>query len=258
MTRVRLHFRWLQRPQLAVGFIVVCLSIGALGSAARSETYASLYKPRKTVPAVKAASTPAVPDCTAVPCLALTFDDGPSERVTPQVLDTLARHQVKATFFVVGRQVPGRESILRRIHQEGHEVGNHSWSHTDFTKLSPADIEMEFRLSQAAIARAGVPAPTVFRPPYGAVNPVVLSHTPLAIIKWNVDPEDWDATAQQVLERVLHQARPGGIVLMHDLDQTTADALEPALLALKPHYQFVTASQLLDLSPGDTGLYLGR
>src|SRR2546429_28308 len=76
-------------------------------------------------------------DCGRTSCLALTFDDGPNPTVTPQVLDILDRHHVQATFFLIGSRVAGNEALLRRMHQAGHEIGNHSWSHVDFTTLSP-------------------------------------------------------------------------------------------------------------------------
>ncbi|HET8670761.1 MAG TPA: polysaccharide deacetylase family protein [Candidatus Saccharimonadales bacterium] len=194
-----------------------------------------------------------------MPCLALTFDDGPNDRVTPQVLDILARNQVKATFFLVGKNIAGREPLVRRMYQEGHEIGNHSWSHTDFTKLTPEEVDLQLRLSQAAIADAGVPAPRIFRPPYGAVNPMVQSHVGMTIVRWNIDPEDWHkGDPAEIQMQVFRDARPGGVILMHDIDQATADALDPILQTLKSQYQFVTVSQLLHLSPGDQGQYFGR
>ncbi|MEK7153627.1 MAG: polysaccharide deacetylase family protein, partial [Patescibacteria group bacterium] len=210
-------------------------------------------------PAVKGATAPQSPDCAVLPCMALTFDDGPHEMITPRVLDILAQQDVKATFFIVGSRVAGREQLVKRAYRDGHEVGNHSWSHPDLRTLSPADVELQLRLSQAAIAGAGVPAPRVFRPPYGAVDHMVQGHVNMTIVRWNIDPEDWKVKdAAEIQRKMLLYARPGGIILMHDTDPATADALGPALQALKTQYQFVTVSQLLRLSPGDQGQYFGR
>jgi peptidoglycan/xylan/chitin deacetylase (PgdA/CDA1 family) len=239
--------------------MVACLCVGAFGSLVQSVPYASLATPHKARPEVKGVAIVPPPECSLKPCIALTFDDGPSDLVTPQVLDILARNQVKATFFLVGQHVPGREPLVHRMYLEGHEIGNHSWNHADFTKLSPSEVDMQLRLSQAAIAGAGVPAPRVFRPPYGAVNPMVQSHVGMTIVRWNIDPEDWRSkNAAEIQAKVFHDARPGGIILMHDTDQATAAALDPVLQTLKQQYQFVTVSELLKLTPGDQGQYFGR
>lgn len=215
-------------------------------------------------PAAMADESPQVgrlprPDCNAKPCLALTFDDGPHEIVTTQVLDILKRHNIKATFFVVGSRVAGREALLQREYREGHEIGNHSWSHPDLTKLSPVDAEKQITDTQRAIAAAGVPAPQLLRPPYGAIDNMVASRTKLTVVRWNIDPEDWNhKSPAKIQENVMAHAKPGAIILLHDIDLATVVALEPVIVALQSHYQFVTVSQMLDLSPGDQGQYFGR
>jgi peptidoglycan/xylan/chitin deacetylase (PgdA/CDA1 family) len=198
-------------------------------------------------------------DCAHVPCLALTFDDGPSAVITPQVLDILERHHVRATFYVVGSRVAGNEPLLQRMHAEGHEIGNHSWGHTNFTTLTPQQIHDEITLTQAAVAAAGVPMPTTFRPPYGAMNPVAASNVPLTVVRWNVDPEDWGThKPQEIIDRVKAQARPGGVVDLHDIHQQTADSLDVILNDLSPHYNWVTVSELFSLPPGQRGDFSGR
>jgi len=193
------------------------------------------------------------------PCIALTFDDGPDPAVTPRILDVLNRQQAAGTFFLVGREIPGREPIIRHMYQTGHEIGNHSWNHRDFTALSGREMRDEWQSTQAAIVRAGVPAPRLFRPPYGAVNPAVRSQVPLTIVRWDVDTEDWySRDTARVTDSIIHSAHPGAIILLHDRYATTADALEPAVIALKQHYQLVTVSQLLGLQPGDPGQYFNR
>jgi peptidoglycan-N-acetylglucosamine deacetylase len=201
---------------------------------------------------------PAV-DCSAKPCMALTFDDGPDPRVTPAILDTLQRHQARATFFVIGREIPGRTGLLQRMYHEGHEIGNHSWNHADFTSLSPAAMRSEWQSTSAALVAAGLPAPTLFRPPYGAVNPAVRLHVPLTLVRWDIDTDDWlTHDPVRIMESLRRDAHPGAIILMHDKYDATALTLETALTELSPYYQFVTVSQLLGLSPGDQGQYFGR
>ena len=260
MGEVRRYFRWLKHPQLFIGFVAACLCLGAISNIVRVATAvpADVVFPRR-VKGAQISHLPPEPNCAVVACLALSFDDGPEPTVTPRVLDILDREHVHATFFVVGRRVAGNESILRRMHQEGHEIGNHSWDHADFTKLSPAQMDEELRQTQLAISNAGVPAPRLFRPPYGAVNDAVKAHSHMAIVRWDIDPADWESLdSGKILESVLAQAKPGGIILMHDIYGTTADALDPAIQQLEARgYQFVTVSQLMNLSPGDQGQYFG-
>jgi peptidoglycan/xylan/chitin deacetylase (PgdA/CDA1 family) len=258
MRAVKNNFGWMSHPTLLVSVVSLCLFFGALGSSLARP----LPPPTKIppVPHVKAAELLApTPDCAAVPCLALTFDDGPDSTATPMILDVLARNQVKATFFVVGSHVAGREPILQREYREGHEIGNHTWNHPDLSTLSPEGVVDQLQRTQATIAGAGVPAPRLLRPPYGVVDPMVASHNNLTVVRWNVDPEDWkQRDPQKVFEHIVTHARPGAIILLHDLYPTTAPAVDMAVQTLKPQYQFVTASQLLDLSPGDQGQYFGR
>lgn len=250
-------------PQAVICFVVLCLCVGALSGVVRQAS-AQPVAPSHTQ-LVTGGYEPAPmerlprPDCNARPCLALTFDDGPHDVVTPQVLDILLRQQVKATFFIVGSRVAGREALLQREFHEGHEIGNHSWSHPDLTKLSPADAEGQISATQRAIAGAGVPAPHILRPPYGAIDSMVAARANMTIVRWNIDPEDWGhKDAAKIHQNVMEHVKPGGIILLHDIDPATVGALEPIIVELKPNYQFVTASQLLDLSPGDPGQYFGR
>jgi peptidoglycan-N-acetylglucosamine deacetylase len=226
----------------------------------QSGRHTVLPAPKTAVFAPLPPRTPLPPvDCAEQACLALTFDDGPSPAVTPQVLTVLEKHHVHATFFMIGTHVPGNENLLRRMYQDGHELGNHSWSHPDFTTLPVAQIEMQIAKAQSAITAAGVPAPTLFRPPYGAVNAVVKAHVPLTFAMWNVDPEDWhQKNPKDIVSRIEANARPGRVIDLHDIHQPTADALDQLLTDLAPHYEFVTFSQLFNLAPGQPGVFYGR
>lgn len=252
-------FRWLRHPQALVGAAALCLCIGAVQGLVRTVRQQPISGGEAPyIQRIAAAQHPRV-SCSLRPCLALTFDDGPNATVTPQILDILARQQVKATFFVIGIHVPGREEILRREYREGHEIGNHSWNHPDLSKLSPEDAQTQIALTQKVIAGAGVPAPKLLRPPYGAVNDMLAAHNKLTIVRWNTDPEDWKQTDPAKTDaQLLAQARPGAVILMHDIYPSTVAALEPAIQALKQQYQFVTASELLEVSPGDQGQFFAR
>ena len=198
-------------------------------------------------------------DCAKMACLALTFDDGPNPITTPMILDALERTNARASFFVVGSRIAGQEHLIRRMFHSGHEIGNHSWSHGDFTKMSPMQISNEINSTQAAVVHAGVPAPTLFRPPYGAVNATVRSSVSMTIALWNVDPLDWKARdVEEFKMLLLRQARPGGVLDLHDIYGVTAYSLAPAITELQKHYTLVTFSELMNLQPGQPGEFYGR
>jgi peptidoglycan/xylan/chitin deacetylase (PgdA/CDA1 family) len=207
-------------------------------------------------PQVLAASiAPLPPNCRMANCIALTFDDGPNPETTSKILDVLRAHKVSATFFVVGKRVHGNESILQRMQREGHEIGNHSWSHGDFSKMTPQQIHSEIDATQKAVKGAGVPAPRLFRPPYGSMSQDTKKALPLRIALWNEDPRDWEAKdAASVQAALLASARPGGVIDAHDIYHVTADALAPTIVELKArNFSFVTVSQMMageDLEPG--------
>jgi peptidoglycan/xylan/chitin deacetylase (PgdA/CDA1 family) len=198
-------------------------------------------------------------DCQQVSCLALTFDDGPNPETTPQVISELEQAQIHATFFLVGSRIAGNEDLLRRMYADGDQIGNHSWTHPDMATLSADQVQQQIQLTQAAIVNAGVPPPTVFRPPYGDVNQTMENTVHLSILMWNEDPKDWAAsTPQQVTQAVEASAQPGGIIDMHDIYHVTADALPQILTNLTARgYHFVTVNQLLKLTPSSRGLYYG-
>lgn len=198
-------------------------------------------------------------DCRQVSCLALTFDDGPNPLTTPQILSELEQANIHATFFVVGSRIAGNEGLLRRMHSDGDEIGNHSWSHPDMTKLSADQIQQQIQLTQQAVISAGAPPPTVFRPPYGFVSPTMEDTIHLGILMWNEDPKDWAArTPLQVTQAVEASTKPGGIVDLHDIYSATANALPQILANLTARgYHFVTVDDLLDLGPSSRGIYYG-
>jgi peptidoglycan/xylan/chitin deacetylase (PgdA/CDA1 family) len=208
-----------------------------------------------SAPSVPSVRTPV--DCRVRKCLALTFDDGPVPG-TARLLDTLRAKGVRATFFVLGCQVTAYPHILRRAAAEGHEIGDHSYSHADLAAESPATVEAEISRTQRAIRQVTGRAPVLFRPPYGATDAQVAAvarRHDLAQILWAVDPLDWrDHSAATVQGRVLHSARRGSIILLHDIHPTTVAAV-PALITklTKAGFVFVTVSELYGgrpLTPG--------
>lgn len=149
--------------------------------------------------------------------VALTFDDGPWDG-TDDLIAILDRLRVKASFFVVGRQIAGRESTLRRMRHGGHVIGNHSWSHPMLPSLPAEGVRDELLWTQSEIKKASGYEPCLMRPPYGALSdsvmPALKGFRP---VLWDVDAADWERPPAKVIaERSLAGARPGSIILLHD------------------------------------------
>ncbi|MCP2343723.1 polysaccharide deacetylase family protein [Actinomadura rupiterrae] len=205
-----------------------------------------------------AAAPPRKINCAKVKCIALTFDDGPVSG-TDKLLKILAKRHVRATFFLVGQNAKAHPDLVRKELAAGHEVGNHSYTHADLTRLSSAGIKSEITKTQTAIRKASGFTPHLLRPPYGSTNSRVAAVTKrlgMPQIIWAVDPLDWrDRNSATVERRVIKAARPGYIVLMHDIHPTTVNAVPTILSRLAAKgYVFVTVSELFGrpLKPGKT------
>ena len=213
-----------------------------------AQKLANFPKPPEPKPEPKPAPTAPTPTNPGK-VIALTFDDGPGP-YTAQLLDILDQHGAKATFFLIGSKVSAQADVLRRMHSRGHQLGNHSWSHPELPKLPVGQIASEIDRTNDAIKQATGVTPTVMRPPYGAVNSAVLEQLRLrgmSSILWSVDTRDWaDRNSEIVCSRAVAGARPGAIILMHDIHQTSVGAVPCILGALKQQgYSFVTVQGLL-------------
>ncbi|MEO3870563.1 polysaccharide deacetylase family protein [Nonomuraea sp. B12E4] len=202
-------------------------------------------------------------DCARIKCVALTFDDGPG-RYTGKLLDLLRKRDVRATFFVVGQMVAedrgGR--ITRRIAEEGHELGNHSWSHPSLPGLPQEQVRRQLQRTQDIVQRLTGVRMRMMRPPYGATDDKVAAesrHAGLAQILWNVDTLDWlDRVASTVTKRAI-KATPGSIILLHDIHGSTVDAVPETLDVLsKKGFTFVTVSELYGRRPEPGRMYTER
>lgn len=174
--------------------------------------------------------------------VSLTFDDGPNPLYTQQVLDILARYDVKATFFLLGQEVVRHPELAKQIVEEGHQVANHSFGHPNFAEISDEEVLEEVNRTQEAIIDATGITPTMYRMPYGAGGARVVNLLPdMNSVIWNVDSEDWISDdAYMIYENVMVNILPHTVVLMHDKHQSTVDSLElliPDLL--EQGYEFV-------------------
>lgn len=183
--------------------------------------------------------------------IALTFDDGPSAKVTPRILATLKKYQAKATFFVLGSEVAEHPGLVKAELDAGHQVANHSWSHPQLTKLSDRDVAEQILKTQMVVYQQTGYFPELVRPPYGAVHKNTALAIGLPIAQWSEDTEDWKyKSGRHVTNKIVSSAYDGGMILMHDIHPTTADGLDAALKKLKElGYQFVTVDELLQEKP---------
>lgn len=183
--------------------------------------------------------------------VALTFDDGPSSAYTPKVLDILRRHGARGTFFVLGNSARRCPSIVARAAAEGHEIGVHTWSHINMARSSTAKIDSEVSRTVDAIRSITGKTPAVMRPPYGATNASIVNHMynnyGMRSIMWDVDTRDWQRPGvSTVVSRAVNGAKPGSIILVHDIHASTLASIEGIVTGLQARgFKLVTVSELL-------------
>jgi len=194
--------------------------------------------------------------------VALTYDDGPNPPHTNHLLEVLAEFQVKATFFVVGQEVERHGDAAEAIAHQGHELGNHSYSHRRLIFTARNVIRAEINRTDQLLKQLGKASsrdrPIHFRSPYGYKRlrlPWVLSRLKKTNVLWNVDPRDYEASSTEaIVESVVSQVQPGGIVLLHDGggDRSLTVAATAQLIPLlrAQGYRFATVSELLALRSG--------
>lgn len=192
--------------------------------------------------------------------VALTFDDGPNSTTTNQALDTLSKYGIKATFFVLGKNVSGNEEILKRMKADGHVIGNHSWSHPVLSKLSLDDAKKQITDTEDALTKVLGSSSKLMRPPYGAITDDIRNSLDLSFIMWNVDSLDWKSKNEAaILTEIQREVKNGSIILMHDIHAETVHALPKVIDYLKGQgYDFVTVPDLLDSRLKAHQLYYDR
>ena len=185
--------------------------------------------------------------------IALTFDDGPHPHLTPAILDVLKKYKVHATFFLVGENVKNYPHIAERILKEGHEIGNHTYTHGRVSEQSFFEMKKEIEHCEAAIYEQTEYKTKLFRPPEGFLDGKIKSlseEMDYSVILWNIDTKDWaHASPKNICQNVTEHISPGSIILMHDyisFDSPTPEALELFLpILLERGYQFVVVSDLI-------------
>lgn len=215
------------------------------GRKVQGQLRAAEVAPPATAPALRHVN------CDLVPCAALTYDDGPDPKTTPQLLGILKEKNAQATFFMTGSSTVASPATAKQVADAGHAVGNHTFSHPYLTKLSPAAVRSEMDRTDAAIRAATGLTPSFMRPPYGAADAAVQVAVGRPLILWAVDSLDWQSKNPAVfVPKVLKEITPGAVVLMHDVDPTTIAGQQELITSLQTQgYRLVTVPQLFEGTP---------
>lgn len=179
--------------------------------------------------------------------VALTFDDGPHPVYTKQLLDGLAQRKVKATFFVIGKNIEGNEALLQQMHEAGHLIGNHTYDHVKICDLDGAQACEQVEKTSALVKAVTGEDTEFVRPPFGAWNKAMECSFTMIPVLWDVDPLDWTTeNSAAVVQKVLDTVEENDIILLHDCYQSSVDAaLEITDKLLAQGYEFVTVDELI-------------
>jgi len=182
--------------------------------------------------------------------VALTFDDGPRKGTTDRLLDGLKQRGVRATFFLIGQQIEANSELVDRMAKEGHQIGNHTWSHQRLDGAAPDEAAQEVERTEAALEALLGGGEYWLRPPYGQVAAGREASFGVPMVKWSVDPRDWESrNADKVTWAILEDVEPNSIILLHDIYPTSVDAALRVVDQLQGEgYWFVTVEELLRLN----------
>lgn len=191
---------------------------------------------------VSASATPV-----EAPKIALTFDDGPSAAWTPALLDGLKERGVKATFFLIGENVDKNPEIVKRMAEEGHLIGNHTYHHVELTKVSENEARLELADTSAVIVRITGKEPEYMRPPFGAWQRKLEQEIQMLPVLWTIDPLDWTTENQdEIVNKVVTEAEENDIILLHDCYKSSIEAgLRIIDILQEEGFVFVTVDKLL-------------
>lgn len=191
---------------------------------------------------VSASATPV-----EAPKIALTFDDGPSAAWTPALLDGLKERGVKATFFLIGENADKNPEIVKRMAEEGHLIGNHTYHHVELIKVSENEARLELADTSAVIVRITGKEPEYMRPPFGAWQRKLEQEIQMLPVLWTIDPLDWTTENQdEIVNKVVTEAEENDIILLHDCYKSSVEAgLRIVDILQEEGFVFVTVDELL-------------
>ena len=185
------------------------------------------------------------------PMVCLTFDDGPSDSYTMDLLEALEEHDARATFYMLGKSVESAkkaEKIINKMNDLGCEISSHTWDHKQLTSLGESDVKKQITDTQEAIKKYSGENPITVRPPYGAINDIVKKNADAPLILWSMDTLDWKyLNADTVYNNTLRDVKDGDIILLHDIHKTSVEAAIKLIPALqKAGYQLVTVKEMAE------------
>ncbi|MEF9940956.1 MAG: polysaccharide deacetylase family protein [Lachnospiraceae bacterium] len=181
------------------------------------------------------------------PKIAITFDDGPSATCTPRLLDELKTRQIKATFFLIGENVKKNPEITKRICEEGHLIGNHTYHHIEITHVTDAEAKKELESTNNLIFEITGKEVEYMRPPFGLWQKDLELGVPVFPVMWSVDPLDWTTeNVDEIVNKVVTKVKENDIILLHDCYTTSVEAALRIIDILQADgYEFVTVDQLI-------------
>lgn len=179
--------------------------------------------------------------------IALTFDDGPHSKYTEQLLDGLAKRNAKVTFFVTGAHAEENPKLILRMQQEGHLIGNHTYSHIQLNGCNREEYKRELLKTAEVVEQITGETVSFVRPPYGIWDKTLEKELLMLPVFWNVDPKDWCCdNADTIVQRIVSQAEEGDIILMHDYYASSVEAALRIVDVLQEKgFVFVTVDELL-------------
>lgn len=182
--------------------------------------------------------------------VALTFDDGPKQETTEPLLEGLQARGANATFFLVGEWAAVNQDLVRRMRDQGHQIGNHTWSHVRLEGKDTEVLLQEILHTETLLHQILGGSGYWLRPPYGAIAPALENKIKVPMVKWSVDPRDWESREEEsIVEAVLSDVKPNSIILMHDIyPESVNAALEIVDRLQREGYWFVTVEELLRLN----------
>lgn len=241
------HYHIKHKMLLICGLLYTFCLFGTLGISSQIETWSGQMESKEEEQLKEAVSYVSSNMIIEPPKIAITFDDGPNALFTPKLLDGLKQRGVKATFFLIGKNAEKNTDIIKRMQEEGHLIGNHTYNHVEITKLSDEAAFEEIRHTSAVIGAVTGERVEFVRPPFGLWQRELELGLEVIPVMWTIDPLDWTTeNTDEIVNKVVTQAGEDDIILLHDCYSSSVDAALRIVDVLQENgFEFVTVDQLV-------------